>query len=181
MAKATRPKRNLTQKQLANLKGVQNAKPKKNSVDKLTPDEKRRKDWELNNEHIHYTYTTLFLKNQKPPTITEVAEAVKMSWRHVANHMENYDFDGLKQKFLMGNPAVYGNMFKQAATSKNPKWAELWLKWSGDLQDKVDITSGGKPLPAAPPPLQGVIKIDPKTLPTKYLEKLIAEHESNNS
>jgi hypothetical protein len=148
MAKATntkgaRQKRNMSEAQLNNLKGKK--KPEVTELDpEDTPERRTRRDWEQNNEMIHSAYTELLLQKQKPPSFAEISRKTKLSLSSVERHMANYDFEAVKQKFRMGNQAVYMNMYKQAATSKNPKWVEIWLKWNGDLTDKVDITTNGK-------------------------------------
>lgn len=158
-----RQKRNLTRQQLANLRNVKDGIPKEPVPKDET--EKKRRDWERNHEIITSLYTELLLKKGKPPTITAIAKATKLSWKAVSEHLENYDFEQIKMRFRMGNEAVYMNLFKQAATSRNPKWAELFLKWTGDIQHKLDVTSGGKPLqPPAPP--QIIIGAVPEAFPT---------------
>jgi hypothetical protein len=181
MAKSTIPKKKMTTKQLANLKGVQNAKPKIEVEEPETEEEKTRRDWIANNEIIHSKYTELLLRRQKPPTFAMIAKETKLTVRTVERHLSNYDFEQIKHIFRMGNQAIYMNMFKHAATSPNPKWTELYLRWNGDIQQKVDITSGGKPLPA-PAPMQGLVTLDPKTLPTEVLKALLEQQsESTNS
>lgn len=148
---------------------------------KLRQEEKKRRDWERNDSIISTMFCDLLIKKQKLPSYEEIGRQTKLSVRTVERHLKEGDFDNFVQKFRAGNEKVMLNLFNLAATTASHNHIRLWFEITERLGSKkeIDFTSGGKPLPA-PPSMMGVISIDPKTLPTDYLEKLIAEHDANN-
>lgn len=188
-------KRKLTEKQLKNLKQNKDGikpptypKRKDPPVRLVDPDEEeteeetRRRNWIFNNTLVTAEYTRVMVDKKRLPTTAELARATGLSPRTIERHLEEFDYMKVLETFKSGLDPVMMNLFKQAATGRSEKMIRLFLDAIGITnKNRLDITTGGKPLPAPAPPLHGVVTLDPKTLPTEFLEKLIAEHESNNS
>ena len=179
MEKTTR--KNMTEKQLANLNGVKNRKPKPvtENVPPMTEDEKKRTDWERNHAIITSEFIKLLEAKQKLPSYAELAKALNFDENTIRRHLADYSIDEFLNKLQIGNEAVLLNLFEQAATGKNAKVIELFLRCTGVLNNKLDITSGGKPLPN-PQPMAGIVTLDPTKLPTDVLKAIIAQSEGTN-
>lgn len=179
MAKTTR--KNMTEKQLANLNGVKNRKPKPvtENVPPMTEDEKKRADWERNHAIIISEFIKLLGTKQKLPSYAELAKALNFDENTIRRHLADYSIDDFFNKLQIGNEAVLLNLFKQAATGKSEKIMRLFLECTGVIKKKIDITTGGKPLPA-PQQTAGIVTLDPTKLPTEVLKAIIAQSEGNN-
>lgn len=145
-----------------------------------TEEETRRREWIYNNTMVTAAHTKIMVSKQRMPTTVDIARQTGLSPRTVDRHLEEFDYMKVLDTFKAGLEPVMMNLFKQAATGKSEKIMRLYLESIGLVKKKVDITSNGKTI-STPPPSAGVITVDPSTLPTEYLEKIIAEHEANNS
>jgi heat shock protein HspQ len=123
---------------------------KKVEAEELTEDEKKRRDWEINDTLICTAFCDLLLANQKLPSVQAVAEKCQLSHKTVDRHLKDANFDTFKQKFRAGNEKVMLNLFRQAATSDNVSMIKLWFEITEGLGTKkqVDITSNGKQIGA---------------------------------
>ena len=178
MAKGKIPRKNMTPKQLANLKGVQNRKPKTANEEEQAEKEreKTRSDWERNHAIITSEFIKLLGAKQKLPSYEELGKNLGLSARTIKRHLDEYSFDDFINKLKLGSEAVLLNVFKQAATGKNEKIMRLFLECTGVLKNKIDITTGGKPLPA-PSQTAGIVTLDPRKLPTEVLKAIIEQSE----
>lgn len=185
-------KKNLTERQLGNLKqnrdGIRPAKnvrqnnPRKSTTieEPETEEEKRKRDWKFNNLKVTTEFCKVMIKKNKIPTTAELARITGLSVRTVDRHLEDFDYMNILEVFKTGLEPVMMNLFKQASSGKSEKMIRLFLDAIGITnKNRLDITTGGKPLPAPSPPVQGIITIDPTSLPTEVLERLIAQHDSN--
>ena len=178
MAKQTR--KNMSVKQLANLNGVKNRKPKALPVTEpeLSEEQKTRRDWEHNHAIIKNEFMRLLERKQKLPSYAELGKALGLNEQTIRRHLDHYSIEDFLNKLQIANEMVLLNVMKQAATGKNVKVMELFLRCTGILKNKVDLTTGGNPLPA--PQSTGVVTLDPTKLPTEVLKAIIAQSEGTN-
>lgn len=178
---AKTPRKNMTEKQLANLKGVKNRKPKlvPEEVPEMNEEQKRKADWERNHAIITNEFIRLLGQKQKLPSYAELAKALNFDEVTIRRHLADYSIDDFLNKLQIGNEAVLMNLFKQAATGKSEKIMRLFFECTGVIKKKIDITSGGKPLPT-PQPTAGIVTLDPTKLPTEVLKAIIAQSEGTN-
>jgi hypothetical protein len=172
-------RKNMTEKQLANLNGVKNRKPKALPVTEpeLSKEQKKRRDWEHNHAIITSEFIRLLGQKQKLPSYAELGKALGFDEQTIRRHLEDYSIEDTLNKLKIGNEVVLLNLFKLAATGKNEKIIRLYFECTGLLKNKIDITSGGNPINTTTP---GVITLDPTQLPTDLLKALIEQGENNN-
>lgn len=126
------------------------AKIQKGNNEKIDVEQKRRIDWENNDIAISSAVYQLLDKNKKFPTTQAIADATNLTWLTVKKHLDEFDFESVKQRFRAANERVMINLLKQAATGKEASMIKLWFEVTEGLGNKkaLDVTSGGKPLPA---------------------------------
>ena len=177
---AKQPRKNMTEKQLANLTGVKKRKPKASPITepKLNEVEKTRSDWERNHAIIINEYIRLLGQKQKIPSFSDIGKNLGFCEMTIRRHIEEYSTEDFLSKLKIGNEMVLLNVLYQAATGKNVKIMELFLRCTNVLKTKVDITTGGNPLPATHGKF---VTLDPTNLPTDILKAIIEQDADTNN
>lgn len=114
---------------------------------------KRRADFEHNQALIYAAFLNIATEKQKWPTIKEVSEQTKLSFKTVQRHMEESraSFDKVKDKYSIFSEAAMFRLATKAASGTSKDWTELFFKVMHGIGDRkqMDITSGGKPIQPA--------------------------------
>lgn len=112
----------------------------------------KRKDAVVNDELISAKFSELLIKNQKMPSYAEIARELGLSEKTVQRHITGIDFNQRFAKFKAVSDKVITNLFKQAATGKNPQHIRLWLELIEGLGEKkkLEITEVKAPEIIAP-------------------------------
>lgn len=146
----------------------------------LTPEEKEalaeerkklkhHRDWEMNQELIYQKYIELALAKKSAPKIVDVARACNLSERTVHRHLDQLDFEAMKQKFRVFTEACMFSIAKNAMQGKSVEWSKLYFDVVHGINNKkqIDITTNGKDFtPDAP-------TVDVSKLSTETLMEII--------
>lgn len=138
---------------------------------------KRHRDWEMNQELIYQKYIELALAKKSAPKIVDVARACNLSERTVHRHLDQLDFDAMKQKFRVFTEACMFSIAKNAMTGKSVEWSKLYFDVVHGINNKkqIDITTNGKEItPDAP-------SVDVSKLSTQTLMELINATNTNKT
>lgn len=121
---------------------------KKNSQPIESAEDKKRKDWEINNELISEAFFSSVLKNKKFPTYTALAKQLGMNECTIRRHLKDEDmFDELKVKLrALKNKALLTVAIK-AIKGDDVNWAKLFFEVTDEVKDKessITININGK-------------------------------------
>lgn len=123
---------------------------KKKPIERATPEEKRRRDWERCDAIISSVFCELMLKRQKLPTYVEIARQTKLSVRTVERHLQAGDYQDIIKRFRAGNERVLTNLFKQAISTDNHNIIKLWFEVVNEMSTKQDVQVSMKDAPLTP-------------------------------
>jgi len=145
MAKAIRKKD--APKKVASKKAAVKKPPKAKSV-KQTAEEKRRREWEINNELISEAFFKSILENKKFPTYESIAQKLKINERTVRRHLqENEMFEDLKLKLRALKNKALLTLAVKAIKGESHHWTRLFFEVTDDVkkEDKtITININGK-------------------------------------
>lgn len=125
------------------------AKPRKQTAKQPeTEDDKKRRDWEINNELISEAFFTSVLKNKKFPTYTALAKQLGMNECTIRRHLKDEAmFDELKIKLRALKNKALLTVAINAIKGKDVNWAKLFFEVTDEVKDKeqsVTIFINGK-------------------------------------
>ena len=112
---AKQPRKNMTEKQLANLTGVKKRKPKASPITepKLNEVEKTRSDWERNHAIIINEYIRLLGQKQKIPSFSDIGKNLGFCEMTIRRHIDEYSIEDFLSKLKIANEMVLLNMMNQ--------------------------------------------------------------------
>lgn len=132
------------------IKPVKKAVRKTAPREKLTPEEKKRADWERYDAIISSVFCDLLLKRKKLPSYVEIARQTKLSVRTVERHLQEGDYQQIIKKFRAGNERVLTNLFTKAISTDNHNIIKLWFEVVNDMSTKQDVQVSVKDAPLTP-------------------------------
>jgi hypothetical protein len=128
-------------------------KAKKKRVQKkrqpnVSAEEKRRKDWETNNELISEAFFTAVVTHKKFPTYESLAKKLKLDERTVRRHLGDDEmFQDLKVKLrALKNKALLTLAIK-AIKGDSHHWSRLFFEVTDEVKEKdqnITININGK-------------------------------------
>jgi hypothetical protein len=104
----------------------------------------RRNDYMINDELISMTFTKLWLQHKKVPSYEDIARELNINVSTVKRHVKDMNFDERFQKFRCVSDQVIMNVFKNASTGKNARFAEMWLELFEGLGKKKEVKLTGE-------------------------------------
>lgn len=131
-------------------KAMKSARKATTPREKLSPEEKKRADWERCDAIISSVFCELLLKRQKLPSYVEIARQTKLSVKTVQRHLDQGDYQQIIKKFRAGNERVLTNLFKQAISTDNHNIIKLWFEVVNDMSTKQDVQVSVKEAPLTP-------------------------------
>lgn len=119
-------------------------KPKRKARTKKPVTEQRRNDYQINDELISLTFTKLWLQHKKVPSYEDIARELNINVSTVKRHVKDINFDERFQKFRCVSDQVIMNVFKNASTGNNARFAEMWLELFEGLGKKKEVKLTGE-------------------------------------
>lgn len=132
-------------------KPVKKAAPKQS---KQTPEEKRRAEWEVNNQLISEAFFASVLKNKKFPTYISIAKTVKLDEKTVRRHLQDTNmFEDLLIKMRALKDKALLTLAIKAIKGDSHHWTKLFFEVMGEItpaenvvihDDSITININGK-------------------------------------
>ena len=130
-------------KKAAKKKSVVKKTTKKKSVTTKTvappmsEDEKRRADWEVNNELISEAFFTSILRNKKFPTYQSIADKLGLDVKTVQRHLKDDEmFDELKIKMRALSNKAFLTLGIKAMQGTSHHWSRLFFEVMDEVKGK---------------------------------------------
>lgn len=103
----------------------------------ITEDEKKRRDWEMNNELISEAFFTAVVKNRKFPTYEGLAKTLGLNEKTVRRHLQDEEmFEDLKVKLrALKNKALLTLAIK-AIKGDSHHWSRLFFEVTDEVKSK---------------------------------------------
>jgi len=128
------------------------AKPKKTVKPKpLTAaekEEKKRSDWEINNELISEAFFNSILKNKKFPTYAGIGKQLSLDEKTIRRHLQEEDmFEDLKIKMRAIKNKALLTLSMKAIKGESHHWTRLFFEVTDEIKAKdnnITIFINGK-------------------------------------
>jgi DNA-binding CsgD family transcriptional regulator len=113
------------------------ATPPPPAEDLPTEDEKKRIDWEINNELISKEFFEVLIKKQKMPTYVEIAKKLNMNERTVRRHFADTKmFDDMKTRMQAVKEKVLLTLSVKAIKGESHHFVRLFFEVVDGLGNK---------------------------------------------
>ena len=114
----------------------------------VKPDDKRRTDWEINNELISEAFFSAVVRKKKFPTYESLARQLKLDEKTIRRHLQDDEmFQDLKVKLrALKNKALLTLAIK-AIKGDSHHWSRLFFEVTDEVKDKdqnITININGK-------------------------------------
>lgn len=118
----------------------------------VSKNDKRKVDWEHNNEIISEAFFSLVLQKKKYPTYKAIAEKTGLSIKTVERHLKDSDmFEDLKIKMRALKDKALLTLAVKAIKGESHHWSRLFFEVMDEVKAKdtdINITINGKPIRA---------------------------------
>lgn len=116
--------------------------------EEFTAEEKRRMDWEVNNDLISSKFLKLVLATKKFPTYKRLATELNISVKTVQRHFDDEEmFDELRKKMRILREKAYLTLAVKAMQGKSHQWSRLFFEVTDEIKTKensLTININGK-------------------------------------
>lgn len=108
---------------------------------------KIRRDWELNHARIRDAFVTILKREERMPSLSEIADHLNLDYTTVQRHYKEmkFDVDTSAAKVLTDDIVM---SIAKSAKKGNVQAQKLWLQFIENWSEKIkqDHTSDGKPV-----------------------------------
>ena len=99
-----------------------------------------RNTYEDNHQKITDAFKAYALEHKKVPTYEQLAAATGLHRDTIYRHFKEYKFEDRKEKFKALTDDVIVALYTMATVHKNPRAAELYMRYVEGIGDKSTIT-----------------------------------------
>lgn len=110
---------------------------KKKSKPSVSAEEKRRADWEINNELISEAFFTAVVRHRKFPTYQALANKLKLDEKTVRRHLSDDEmFQDLKIKLRALKNKAMLTLAVKAIKGESHHWSRLFFEVTDEVKSK---------------------------------------------
>lgn len=143
--KPTKTAKKVLPKKIASKK---QAKSKPKRLTAAQKEEKKRSDWEINNELISEAFFNSILKNKKFPTYAGIARHLNLDEKTIRRHLHEEDmFEDLKVKMRAIKNKALLTLSMKAIKGDSHHWTRLFFEVTDEIKSKdnnITIFINGK-------------------------------------
>lgn len=100
-------------------------------------EEKKRKDWEINNELISEAFFSSILKDKKFPSYTALAKKLNLNEKTVRRHFQEHEmFEDLKIKLRALKDKALLTLAVKAIKGDSHHWSRLFFEVTDEVKSK---------------------------------------------
>ena len=110
------------------------------TTDEMSKNVPTRKDWELHEVMIRECYFKYLEEKDKIPTVSEIADELKISAKTVRRHIQGRSFQDLISEFKPLSHSVVKKHYKEIQKKGNPQLIKTWYDVVENFKTNVDVS-----------------------------------------